>query len=118
MLGSLEFATAAAGSKLIVVLGHTSCGAIKGAADGVELGNLTGMLRNFDGALREAAEATGGEMSSNNSALVRAAVEANVEQTMQDILERSAVIADLVGRGEVAVVGGVYDLATGRVDWL
>ncbi|QDU67088.1 carbonic anhydrase family protein [Engelhardtia mirabilis] len=118
MLGSLEFATAAAGTPLIVILGHSSCGAIKGAADGVELGNLTAMLDNLDPALAAARGRTSGDQSSKNPALIAAAVEANVAQTMADILERSDVIAGLVASGDVAIVGGVYDLGSGRVDWL
>jgi carbonic anhydrase len=118
MLGSMEFATKAAGSKVIVVLGHTSCGAIKGAADGVELGNLTALLDNFDGALEKAAEVTDGNTTSKNAAFVSAAIEENVRQTMTDILERSEVISEMVDDGEVMVVGGIYDLASGKVTWL
>ena len=118
MLGSLEFATAAAGTPLIVVLGHTSCGAIKGAVSGVELGNLTAMLDNFDEVLarvRAEQEAAG---DAPQDALVQAAVEENVRQTMADILDRSEVIAGLVESGDVGIVGGVYDLATGQVAWM
>ncbi|QDU84675.1 Carbonic anhydrase 2 [Planctomycetes bacterium Pla163] len=118
MLGSMEFATAAAGSKLIVVLGHSACGAVKGAADGVELGNLTAMLDNFDPALAAAKRTTPGPYDSSNTAYVSAAVEANVRQTMADVLARSSVIKDQVDAGKVMVVGGVYDLATGRVTWI
>jgi carbonic anhydrase len=118
MLGSMEFATKAAGSKLIVVLGHTSCGAIKGAADGVELGNLTALLDNFDSALERADEATDGETNSKNAAYVDAAIEENVRQTIADILDRSDVISEMVDNGEVMVVGGIYDLASGKVTWL
>lgn len=118
MLGSMEFATAAAGSKLIVVLGHSACGAVKGAADGVELGNLTAMLANFDSALAAARTTTSGPYDSSNTAYVDAAVEANVRQTMADVLSRSAVLKGQVDAGDVMVVGGVYDLATGRVNWI
>jgi carbonic anhydrase len=118
MLGSFEFATKAAGSKLIVVLGHSSCGAIKGAANDVELGNLTSMLDNFDAAIARAREATEGADDASNSELVQMAIEDNVRQTMQDIVDRSPVIAEMIANGEVAIAGGVYDLATGRVSWL
>ena len=118
MLGSFEFATKAAGAKVIVVLGHSSCGAIKGALNGVELGNLTEMLANFDGPVSEAREAILGPDDASNSELVEAAVEENVRQTMADILKDSPVIAEMVANGEVAVVGGIYDLASGRVTWL
>lgn len=118
LLGSLEFATAVSGARLVVVLGHTDCGAIKGAADGVELGNLTAMLRRFDRALEDAAAVASGERSSKNKAFVEAAIEANVRRTMEDVRQRSPVMAQRIERGELAVVGGVYDLATGRVRWL
>jgi carbonic anhydrase len=116
MLGSLEFATAAAGTPLIVVLGHTQCGAIKGAVSDVELGNLTAMLDNFDEVLeRVRAEQ---DEAAPMDAIVQAAVEENVRQTVADILDRSEVIAELVESGDVEIVGGVYDLASGEVLWM
>ncbi|MGD9253751.1 MAG: carbonic anhydrase family protein [Holophagae bacterium] len=118
MLGSFEFATKAAGSKLIVVLGHTSCGAVKGAANDVELGNLTAMLDNFDAAIAAAREGTEGADDASNAELVNMAIELNVRQTMADILENSPVIAEMVANGEVGIAGGIYDLASGRVTWL
>lgn len=118
MLGSFEFATAAAGSKLVVVLGHTACGAVKGACDGVELGNLTATLANIQPAMDEARTKTSGPYNASNAAFVQATVEANVRVTMADILDRSEVMAGLVESGDLMVVGGVYDLATGRVTWL
>jgi carbonic anhydrase len=118
MLGSFEFATKVAGSKLIVVLGHTSCGAIKGAANDVELGNLTATLDNFDDVLEKAREATEGADDASNPELVRMAIEDNVRQTMKDMVDRSPVIAEMIESGELAIAGGVYDLASGRIDWL
>ena len=118
MVGSFEFATKVAGSKVIVILGHSACGAIKGAADGVELGNLTELLNDFDAPIARAAEATEGEANSSNSEFLNLAIEENVRQTIADILDQSEVISDLVDSGDLIVVGGVYDLATGRVDWL
>lgn len=117
LLGSLEFATAVAGVPLIVVLGHTSCGAIKGAVAGVELGNLTAMLDNFDEVLeqvrasQENADAVGDEV-------ILAAIEENVRKTMSDIRASSTVISELIDSGDVSIVGGVYDLATGQIEWL
>jgi carbonic anhydrase len=116
LLGSLEFATAASGVPLIVVLGHSDCGAVKGALQGVEMGNLTAMLENLDEAVAEAKAAVKGDPL--DPAVVAAAVEANVRDTVADILERSEVIAGQVEKGEVKVVGAVYDLATGEVAWL
>lgn len=118
MLGSFEFATKVAGSKLIVILGHTSCGALKGAADNVELGNLTATLENFEKALQQAREATDGADDASNSELINLAVELNVRQTMQDMVDHSTVIAEMIDQGDLAIAGGVYDLATGRVNWL
>lgn len=119
LLGSLEFATAVAGTPLIVVLGHTQCGAIKGAIAGVELGNLTAMLEsNFDEVLERVREiqAMGSDPASEE--VVQEAIEENVRQTIGDILADSDVISGLVESGEVAIVGGMYDLATGRVNWM
>ena len=118
LLGSLEFAAKVAGSKVIVVLGHTHCGAVKGAIDNVELGNLTAMLSNIDPAVDRADERTPGETNSSNWELVDAAVRENVIQTVDDILAGSTVLAEMMENGEVLVVGAVYDLETGRVEWL
>ena len=118
MVGSFEFATKVAGSKVIVILGHTSCGAIKGAADGVELGNLTELLNDFDAPIARADEATEGEASSSNTEFLNRAIEENVRQTITDLLEQSEVISGLVDNGELLVVGAIYDLASGRVTWL
>ncbi|MEE4273890.1 MAG: carbonic anhydrase family protein [Thermoanaerobaculales bacterium] len=118
MVGSFEFATKVAGSKVIVILGHTSCGAIKGAADGVELGNLTELLNDFDAPIARADEATEGEANSSNKAFLNLAIEENVRQTISDLLDQSEVISELVDSGDLLVVGGIYDLATGRVTWL
>jgi len=118
MVGSFEFATKVAGSKVVVILGHTSCGAIKGAADGVELGNLTELLNDFDAPIARADEATGGEANSSNKEFLNLAIEENVRQTIADLLSQSEVISKLVKAGDLLVVGAVYDLGTGRVTWL
>ena len=118
LLGSLEFATAVAGTPLIVVLGHTSCGAIKGAVAGVELGNLTEMLDNFDEVLAEVRKIQALGSDPEEAAVIQAAIEENVRRTVDDILAGSEVISQLVESGDVAVVGGVYDLASGQVTWL
>jgi carbonic anhydrase len=118
LVGSLEFATKVAGSKVILILGHTECGAIKGAADGVELGNLTELLNDFDEPIARADAATEGEANSGNAAFLNLAIEENVRETIADILEQSSVIAELVENGDVALVGGIYDISSGRVKWL
>ena len=118
LVGSLEFATKVAGSKVVVILGHTACGAIKGAADGVELGNLTELLNDFDAPIARADEATEGEANSKNLEFLNLAIEENVRQTIGDILDQSDIISEMVASGELLVVGGVYDLATGRVTWM
>jgi len=116
LLGSFEFGTAVAGAKVIVVLGHTSCGAVMGAIDQAELGNLTGTLANIEPAVRAAGAM--GERSSNNSALVERVTIANVLKAVDDITAESPVLAELVEQGKLIVVGGVYDLATGKIRWL
>ncbi|MBO6514473.1 MAG: hypothetical protein JJ974_10960 [Phycisphaerales bacterium] len=114
MLGSMEFGTALAGSKLIVVLGHESCGAVKGAIDQAEMGNLTDTLANIN----VNTSGVPGPRSSKNTELVESVTKANVRQTVRDIKSRSSVMSDLVERGELKVVGAMYDLDTGRVTWL
>lgn len=116
ILGSMEFATAAAGSKVIVVLGHTACGAVKGAADGVELGNLTHTLSNLTPAIY-AVDGHEGERTSKNITFVNAVAEENVQQTVQNILDRSPVMKNLVDEGKLLVVGAMHDVATGQITW-
>ena len=117
LLGSMEFATAAAGSKLILVLGHSSCGAVKGAIDHVQLSNLTHTLSNIAPAMYMV-EGFEGERTSANKDFVDAVVEANVRRNVQAVHDRSAVMKGLVDEGKLLVVGAVYDLETGKVKWL
>ncbi len=114
ILGSLEFATAVAGSKVIVVLGHTECGAVKGACDHVELGNLTSTLANIAPAVY-AVEDVEGPRTSENKDFVQAVAHENVEMTVQNIVERSPVMRGLVQSGDLIVVGAMHDVATGEV---
>ncbi len=116
ILGSLEFACKVAGSKVIVVLGHTSCGAVKGACDKVELGKLTGMLDNLNPAV-QSVEAEFDEKSSKNTAFVQAVADANVLLTIKAIKAGSEVLAEMIDNNEIAVVGAMYDVATGKVDF-
>lgn len=117
MLGSMEFGTAVAGSKLIVVLGHSACGAVKGTIDQAELGNLTATLENIEPAVRETRTGSMGR-TSKDSDFVDRVVEANVRKTVKDIQSRSSVISGLVASGDLKVVGAVYDLGSGKVTWL
>lgn len=113
-MGSMEFATAAAGSKLVMVLGHEGCGAIKGAIDDVKLGNLTALL----GELKPAVNSVQGEKTSKNTDLVNKVIEANVRKTVSDLRARSKVLADLEKQGKIKIVGGIYSLQTGEVTLL
>ena len=118
LLGSIEFATKVAGAKLIVVLGHSACGAIKGAADGVEMANLTDLLDEFDEVLAEVRASNDGPGDSSDTEFIARVVEENVRETMDDLVSRSPILTELVESGEVGIAGGVYDLATGRGSWL
>ena len=115
ILGSMEFATAVAGSKAVVVLGHTSCGAVKGACDNVELGNLTHTLAHIAPAVYAVRDDVAGPYTSSNPTFVQEVAELNVERTVQDIVERSSVMADLVRAGDLIVIGAMHDVATGEV---
>ena len=116
ILGSLEFACKVAGSKIIVVLGHTSCGAIKGACDNVQLGKLTGMLDNISPAI---AEVHGNylDRSSANTQYVQEVAETNVKLTVKAIYERSEILKEMIKTGEVSIVGAMYDVSTGKVSF-
>jgi carbonic anhydrase len=114
ILGSLEFACKVSGAKLIAVIGHSNCGAIKGAIDYVELGNLTGLLARIQPVIDQIP--TNGEpRTSKNHALVDAVAEANVRLVMKQIRERSPVLREMLEQGKINLVGGMYDLTTGEV---
>ena len=116
ILGSMEFACKLAGAKVVLVMGHTSCGAIKGAIDNVQLGNLTGLLAK----IRPAVQATQyqGERSAKNYGFVDAVARKNVELTITDIHRRSAVLADLESSGAIRIVGAMYNIETGLLEFL
>jgi carbonic anhydrase len=113
--GSLEFACKVAGAKVVLVMGHTACGAIKGAIDRVQLGKLTGLLAK----IRPAVEATRyqGDRSTKNYGFVDAVARKNVELTMADTRRRSAVLAELEASRAVKIVGAMYNLETGLVEF-
>jgi carbonic anhydrase len=116
ILGSMEFACKVAGAKVVLVMGHTLCGAIQGAIDGVTLGNLTGLLAK----IRPAVEATAykGDRSSKNLAFLDAVAAKNVELTINSIRANSAVLRDLESRKAIKMVGAMYNLQTGTLDFL
>jgi carbonic anhydrase len=116
ILGSMEFGCKAAGSKVIVVLGHKSCGAVKGACDGVELGNLTSMLANIQPAIDAVTDITE-ERNSGNAAFVQAVSDNNVALAVENIRKHSAVLKEMEDNGEIAIVGAMYDIADGSVAW-
>jgi carbonic anhydrase len=113
ILGSMEFACKLAGAKVVLVMGHTSCGAIKGAIDNAELGNLTGLLAKIKPAV--AATTYTGERTSKNYAFVDAVARKNVEMTMADIRKDSPVLAAMESNGAIKIAGAMYNLETGVV---
>ena len=116
MLGSMEFGCAVTGSKVILVLGHTACGAIKGAIDDVELGNLTGLLARIKPAITTTK--FDGEKSSKNAAYVDAVAQTNVALTVGQIRRRSPILEDLEKKGTISIVGAMYNLENGVVSFL
>ncbi len=117
MLGSLEFACAVAGAKYILVVGHSECGAIKGACDDVVLGNLTQTLANIKPAVA-AVPGFESDRTSANAAFVQAVAEKNVVLTMARIRERSSILRDLADKGEIGIGGAMYDVRTGKVTFM
>ena len=113
--GSIEFATAVAGAKLVMVLGHTSCGAVAGAIAGAELGNLTQLLSKIRPAVNAVEGYLAEERTSDNSDFVNAVADRNVAQTITRIRTDSSVLAELENNGDILIVGAGYDLQTGRV---
>jgi carbonic anhydrase len=116
ILGSMEFACKVAGSKVVVVLGHTKCGAIKGACDNVKLGNLSILLNKVTPAIESEVSTKQNRTSSNHEFVENVAV-LNVRQTLKQIPLKSPVIAELVEKGEIALIGGMYNVETGVVEF-
>jgi carbonic anhydrase len=117
ILGSMEFACKVAGSKLIIVLGHTKCGAVKGACDHVEMGNLTELLSKLQPAVYAERDTPIHERNSKNSGFVENVASINVRRTVKNIIERSFIIEQMVENGEIGVVGAMYNVETGKVDF-
>lgn len=114
MLGGMEFGSKAAGAKLIAVIGHTKCGAITGTCDNVKMGNLTGLLDKIKPAIEEVPLSIT-PRDSKNQKFVDAVTEANVRYQMRLIKEKSPILKEMIDKGEVGLVGGVYDISTGEV---
>ena len=114
ILGSMEFGCKVAGSKIIVVLGHTKCGAIKGACDHVEMGNLTALLTKITPAVKEE-QTTKENRNSTNGEFVEKVGNINVKRSVNSIMEGSSILKGMVENGEIVIIGGSHDLATGQV---
>lgn len=116
ILGSMEFACKVAGSKLIVVLGHTKCGAVKGACDHVEMGNLTELLSKLQPSVYEEQQTTG-DRSSKNGQFVENVAEINVRRTVKSIIQRSFILEQMIENGEIGIIGAMYNIETGTVEF-
>ncbi len=118
ILGSMEFACKLAGSKLIVVLGHTKCGAVKGACDHVEMGNLTELLSKIQPAVYSESKTTNIEKrNSKNEKFVENVASINVKRSVKNIIERSFILEQMLENGEIGVIGGMYNIETGKVEF-
>ncbi len=118
ILGSLEYSCKVAGSKLVLVLGHEACGAVKAACDGVELGNITHLLSNILPAVKKSSDEVDGDLDSSNSVFVAKTVENNVALTIDRIREKSPILKEMEDAGDIKIVGAVYSLQTGKVEML
>ncbi len=114
ILGSMEFGCKVAGAKTIIVLGHTKCGAVKGACDNVALGNLTGLIEKIKPAV-ELEDTTIANRNASNSIFVENVAELNVKLSVKNILVKSPIIAEMVKNGEIGIVGGIHDISSGEV---
>jgi len=116
ILGSMEFGCKVAGAKIIIVLGHSKCGAIKGACDNVQLGNLTGLLQKIEPAIKEEGYTKENRTSANRE-FVENVAEINVHRNVELIVKRSSIIREMVEQGKIAIVGAMYDVAIGKVEF-
>ena len=117
ILGSMEFACKVSGAKLVLVLGHEHCGAVKAAIDGVVLGNITPMLDNIKSAV-ESISGYEGRKSSENPEFVHMVAEKNVRLTIEDVRKRSTILKEMEDAGDIKIVGALYDMDTGEIDFL
>ncbi len=114
ILGSMEFGCKVSGSKIIVVLGHTKCGAVKGACDHVEMGNLTALLTKIRPAVDDE-PTTKENRTSDNGEFVEKVAAINVRRTVKAIMERSPILKEMIEVGQIGIVGGTHDITTGQV---
>ena len=118
ILGSMEFGCKVSGSKVILVLGHEHCGAVKAAVDNVKLGNITAMLSKIRPVVETLSADYKGDTSSKNEEFVHMVCEHNVHKTMNDIRKNSPILKEMEDNGELKIVGAVYDMDSGKVDFL
>ncbi|MCE3280868.1 MAG: carbonic anhydrase [Bacteroidetes bacterium] len=116
IIGSLEFACKVAGSKLIVVMGHSKCGAIKGACDHVEMGNLTELLSKIQPAIYQETN-TKGDRTSKNYEFVENVAALNVRRSVKTIVDRSYILEQMIEKGEIAIIGAMHNIETGEVEF-
>ena len=116
ILGSMEFGCKVAGAKIIVVLGHTKCGAVKGACDHIEMGNLTALLSKIQPAVYDEKTVTENRNSGNNE-FVEKVASINVKRTVHAIMERSPILKEMIEAGEIDIVGGSHNITTGEVSF-
>lgn len=116
ILGSMEFSCKVAGSKIIVVLGHTKCGAVKGACDHVEMGNLTALLSKIQPAVYDEKTETESR-NSGNGEFVEKVTAINVKRSVHAIMERSPILKEMINAGTIGIVGGIHDISTGEVNF-
>ncbi|MDV7137804.1 carbonic anhydrase family protein [Maribacter sp. TH_r10] len=118
ILGSMEFACKLAGTKLVVVLGHTSCGAVKGACDHARMGNLTALINKIEPAVAAVKEPKDENLrNSKNLEFVDNVSAKNVELTIENIHERSKILSEMESNGEIKIIGAMYDISTGAVEF-
>ncbi len=116
ILGSMEFSCKVAGAKIIVVLGHTKCGAVKGACDSVKMGNLTGLLQKMKPAL-DAEKTVTANRDANNAEFVEKVAALNVRNTKKEILAKSPILREMIQNNEIALIGAMYNVETGAVEF-
>lgn len=117
ILASMEYACKVSGSKLVVVLGHEYCGAVKSAIDNVKLGNITTLLAKIQPAVKKTKQDFNGDTSSKNPEFVEAVCDCNVHLTMDEIRAKSPILKEMEQKGEIEIVGGIYDMKTGKVNF-